>query len=251
MLGRYSLYEHDITTVKQYGDYQLKVTHLSSCRIAGLEPFKEKAFSKKNSVNSEKLSNNLIRAKSKVNELAICNPWEYFVTFTIDKSKYDRYNLKAYYRDFSEFIHNFNKRRSKEDKVKYLLIPEMHKDGAWHMHGLFHGLSADDLYINKNGYLSWEKYNKKFGYISIDHVKHKDKISSYIVKYITKDVDKNVKELGGHLYYHSKGLQTAELLFRGHADLLCTWDYEHPDGYCKVKNFDLRTDDYIKYLVLR
>ena len=251
MLGQYGLYDYNITTVKQYGDYKLKVTLMSACRSAGLEPMIDKPKVKKNTVNDEKLSNNLCRAKSKVNELALCNSWDHFVTFTIDKTKYDRYNLKAYYRDFSEFIHNVNKRRPKENKIKYLLIPEMHEDGAWHMHGLFSGLRDEELYINQNGYFSWSKYDKKFGFMSLDHIKDKDKVSSYVVKYITKDVDKNVKELGGHLYYHSKGLETAVTLYRGNADLLCPWDYEHPEGFCKIKNFDIRNDNYTDYLVLR
>lgn len=251
MLGRNSLYDFNIGTVKQLGDNKLKVTLMSACRVAGYEAFEDKQVVKKNSVNTEKLSNNLSRAKSKVNELALCNPWDYFVTLTIDKTKYDRYNLKSYYKDFSEFIHNLNKRRPKEDKIVYLLIPEMHEDGAWHMHGLVQGLRDNDLYVNQNGYLSWEKYDKKFGYISLDHVKDKDKVSNYIVKYITKDVDKNVKELGCHLYYSSKGLKTAETLYRGHLELLCDWDYEHPEGYCKVKTFDIEKDNYTDYLILR
>lgn len=250
MLGRYCQYDYDVTIVKQYGDYKLKVTNLSTCRIAGLEPDVVKAYSKKNSVNDQKLSNNVLRAKGRVNELALCNPWDYFVTLTIDKSNYNRYDLKAYYSDFSEFIHNLNRRRPFERKIKYLLIPEMHKDGAWHMHGLFHGLYPDDLYTNANGYLSWEKYDRRFGYISLDSVRDKDKVSSYIVKYLTKDVDKNVTEAGCHLYYASKGLNSAELLYRGKAELLCPWDYEHPDGYCKIKMFDVRTDNYTEYLKL-
>lgn len=251
MLGRYNLYDYDITTVKQYGDYKLKVTNISACRAAGFETLVDKPYSKKNSVNDDKLANNLSRAKARVNELALCNDWEYFITLTIDKSKYDRYNLKAYYRDFSEFIHNLNRRRPVERKITYLLIPETHEDGAWHMHGLFNGLCENDFYINQNGYFSWDKYDKKFGYISLDHIKDKDRTASYIVKYITKDVGRNVTELGCHLYYASKNLKTAELLYRGRAELLCPWDYEHPDGYCRIKTFDIRTDDYTKYLKLQ
>ena len=260
-------------TVKQLGDNKLKVTLMSVCRIAGYEPLEDtpvteyeplennpvteceshedNQIKETSNINTQKLANNLARARTKINELALCNPWDYFVTLTIDKSKYDRYNLKIYYHDFAEFIHNLNKHRSKENKIKYLLIPEMHKDGAWHMHGLFHGLHDDDLCVNKNGYLSWEKYEKKFGYISLGYVKDKDKVSSYIVKYITKDVGKNVTELGCHLYYASKGLKKAEILYRGHLELLCPWDYEHPDGYCKIKIFDIRTDNYTDYLILR
>lgn len=265
MLTRNSIYEYDIGTVKQLGDYKIKVTHMSVCRMAGYEPVEDNPKNKividtessedkqatiNNTVNTKKLTNNLTRAKSKINELALCNPWDFFVTFTIDPTKYDRYDLKSYYKDFSELIHNLNKYRTDENKIKYLFIPEMHKDGAWHIHGLLHGLHDDDLTVNKNGYLSWKKYEEKFGYISLSYVNDKERVASYIVKYITKDMEKNVTELGYHLYYASKGLKKAKLLYRGPLSLLCPWDYEHPDGYCKMKTFDIRTDNYTDYLVL-
>lgn len=246
-LGRYNAYEDDITIVKQLGDF-LKIVNVSSCRIAGLELDIE--YTKKNTVNTVKLSNNIIRAKSRVLELALCNDWEYFVTFTINPDKYDRYNLKTYYRDLSEFLHNFNRRRLPDIKVKYILIPEMHKDGAWHMHGLLQGLQSSDLYINDNGYLGWQEYEHRFGFISLGKVKDNDRVAFYITKYITKEMDKTVSELGCHLYYSSKGLQSAEQLYRGKARLHCNWDYEHPDGYCRVKTFDLKTDNYTDYLEL-
>jgi len=250
-LGQTYLYDNDITIVKQIGDSKLKVVNMSSCRVSGLETDKELTFSEKNSVNTEKLSNNIVRAKTKVNELALCNPWSWFVTLTIDKEKYNRYDLKTYYRDFSEFLHNFNRRRPEHQKVKYILIPELHEDGAWHMHGLIQGLEKEDLYINEHGYFSWKSYDSKFGFISMDSIRDSDKVSSYITKYITKETDKTVTELGGHIYYRSKGLNTPIELYRGRAELLCPWDYEHPDGYCRVKIFDLDKDNYTDYLKLR
>ena len=247
MLGTYNLYENDITIVKQCGN-KLKVIHIASCRKSGFEsPYEVK----KNSVNEFKLSNNISRAKSKIYELALCNDWEYFVTLTISPKKYDRYNLKAYYKDLSEFLHNFNRRRTDETKVKYLLIPELHQDGAWHMHGLIKGLNTDELYINSNNYYGWKPYEDKFGFLSLGNIRDQDRTASYITKYITKDTEKSVKELGCHLFYSSNGLNVAEQLYRGNADLLCDWDFEHPDGYCKIKTFDIRTDDYTKYLKLR
>ena len=247
-----SLYDTDVTIVKQLGDDKLKVVNMSVCRKSGYEidGFTEVKHQDKNTVNTEKLSNNVARAKTKINELALCNPWSYFVTLTLN-SEHDRYDLKQYHSDLHKFLHSFNRRRSPENKVVYLLIPEKHKDGAWHMHGLIYGLQEADLYINGNGYLGWKAYEERFGYISLGKVKSKDKVSSYITKYVTKDMDKNVKELGGHLYYASKGLQTAQELYRGHAELLCPWDWEHPDGYCRIKIFDLNKDDYTKDLKLR
>lgn len=243
------LYDHDVVTVKQYGEHIVKVAYIASCRIPGIED--DRAKSRKGTVNDEKLANNIFRARSKVRELVLCNPWDYWCTFTLDKAKYDRYNLKGYVKGLGEFLHGYNRRCDPADKVKYLLIPEMHKDGAWHMHGFIKGIRADDIYRNKQGCLSWRQYEDKFGFISMKRIEGMnaiEKLSSYMLKYMTKEISNTVKELGAHSYYSSQGLQTAQMLYKGHAQLHCSWDWEHSDGYCKVKTFDTREDDLGEYL---
>ena len=85
----------------------------------------------------ERLRSSISRAKSRVNELALCNEFEYFCTFTQSDELRDRFDLKAFRKDFAMFVRNENRRREK--KIKYLLVPERHKDGAWHMHRTSHG----------------------------------------------------------------------------------------------------------------
>jgi hypothetical protein len=245
IVGRYGLYDQDVSFIKKMG-HKYKVVNMKVVRVSGLEDNKKR--SAKNSVNSEKLENNIARSKSRIKEYALCNSWNYFCTLTIDKTKYDRYNLKEYYRDFSKFIRNYNRFCSDEEKVKYILIPEMHKNNAWHMHGLLKGIREKDIYINENGYLDWNKYKERFGFISLEPIMDIEKVSSYILKYLTKDISRSVADLGNHLYYSSKGLKTAELLFRGKIDLNCEWDYERPDGLCRIKYFDDRRDDLSKYI---
>lgn len=240
----FSLYDNNILSVKQYGDNIVKVSMLSSCRVGGYED--DIQYSAKGSVNDCKLSNNLSRAKTRVKELALCNSWKYWCTFTISPDKYDRYNLEVYRKDFAKFIKNLNLRRI--EKIVYLLIPEMHEDGAWHMHGFINGLGDSDLVLNNNGYYTWKKYNDKFGYMSLSLIDDLEKSSSYCLKYMTKDKSRNVSDLGAHLYYCSKGLNSAVTLYKGHGNFHGEWDWEHPDGYVRIKNLDLRKDDLSEYV---
>lgn len=235
------LYEHDVYTVKRFGDHTLRVSYIRACRKAGFEPIEDTP--KKGTVNSEKLSNNLVRAKSTVRELVLCNPWDYWCTFTVSPDRYDRYDLKAYFKAFGEFIHNYNRRCSEDEKVKYLLVPEQHKDGAWHLHGFIKGIRKKDLYTNQYGYLTWKQYEEKFGYISMSEIKDIDRASSYIMKYMTKEITSAALALNAHSFYSSKGLQRADELYRGHAIYTGDWDWEHEDGYCKVKTIDERNED--------
>lgn len=245
VIKHYGLYDYDISTIKRIG-HLIKVSNLKACRHPGL--IVDHKFSKKGTVNSCKLENNISRAKTFAREYALCNQWDYFCTFTISPEKYDRYNFKIYYKDFAKFINNYNRSCKEVEKVKYLLIPEMHKDGAWHMHGLIKGIRDEDLYINQYGYISWIKYEEKFGFISFDRIRDIDLCSKYILKYITKDICESVFSLGNHLYYSSNGLKKGEHLYRGHLELLCNWDYIRPDGLCRVKTFVERKEDFNKYI---
>ena len=110
---------------------------------SGLEVNKETKKIEGEYVHSEKLEESIIRTRSRIYELAICNEWDFFVTLTLDKSKYDRMDLKKYRKDLAQFIRDYNKKY--KINIKYLLIPEMHKDGAWHMHGLIIGLPIEHL----------------------------------------------------------------------------------------------------------
>lgn len=199
----------DFATLKQYNDRFKLVYHKLPVRQTGYQQGYKRVFG----VNDTKLQSNIIRAKSKVFEYAICNDFDYFVTLTIDPRKYDRKNLSAYYKDFGQFLQNYN--RKYKVKIQYLFIPEMHKDGSWHMHGFISGIPPGQIVTNQFGYLDWLDYKKKFGYISMDSIKNKEAASKYITKYINKDLSDCIKDLNAHLYYCSQGLKKAVEIKRG------------------------------------
>lgn len=239
------IFDVGVLSVKQFGS-KYKVIWSKAVRKKGFQPFDDSADDKENDipqVNTEKLSNNISRAKSLIFEYAFCNSWDYFITLTISPDKFDRYSLNSYVKALGKFINNYN--TNYHSKIFYLLIPEQHKDGAWHMHGLISGILPKHLVVNKNGYLDFSLYSKKFGYCSLSPLKSHEAVSKYITKYVTKDLSSMA--LGQRLYYCSKGLKKSELLYRFNkveSDLL-EWDFVHPDGFCKiamVDNLDFMTD---------
>ena len=58
----------------------------------------------------------------------------------------------------------------------------------------------------------------------------------------------NITALNHHLYYASRGLEKAVELYPGHADYKGSWDWEHPEGYVKIKTLDVRRDDISDYM---
>lgn len=176
------------------------------------EEEKEKEYN-----SDEKLKNNIARAKNKVIEYGHCNDWQYFATFTIDSKKQNRFDLNSYHCALGNWIGNYNKKYN--TSLKYIAIPEQHKNGAWHEHALLSGVKEDSLTINSNGYLDMPYYQNRFGYVSLSPIRDKTKTVFYITKYLSKDMSKRIKEIGAHLYYSSQGLKTKECVYIGNLDI--------------------------------
>lgn len=179
----------------------------------------------------EKMRESKSRARAKIFDLAFCNEWDWFFTGTLDKSKYNRSDLNKFHLDFTQWLRNY-KRLKGLDKIDFLLIPELHKDGlSWHMHGLLAGLPVEHLHQfflgDKMGsglaakvragdvVYNWPAYQKKFGFCDLERVKDSEAVSKYCCKYITKSLQHSVKDYGAHLYYHSRGLKTSEVVAIG------------------------------------
>lgn len=71
------------------------------------------------------------RARARLRELALCNDFQVFVTLTLDKREIDRYDPAQVVRKMSTWCDNHVRR----DGLRYILVPEHHKDGAIHFHG--------------------------------------------------------------------------------------------------------------------
>lgn len=83
------------------------------------------------------------RARSRVFDLAMSNDFTYFVTFTLDRQKVDRYDAGEITRRLNSWLDN----RVRRSGLAYVLVPERHKDGAIH----FHGLINDALPVTPSG----------------------------------------------------------------------------------------------------
>lgn len=166
----------------------------------------------------EKFDSSFSRARKNVFEKALCNPWDWFVTVTLDQSKMYRYDLRNFREKLSQFMRDMRKKYG--SKIAFLLVPEPHSDGAWHMHGFLSGLpdsalsdfmpGVHPLKLCGKGYKNWDDYSKKFGYCSLSPIRNRVKCAFYITKYISKSLGDRRYELGSHLYFGSQGLLVAQ-----------------------------------------
>lgn len=160
------------------------------------------------------------RTKSKVYNYARCNNWEWFVTFTFSPEKVNRYDYDECIKKLKMWL-DYVRRSS--PALSYLVVPEKHKDGAYHFHGLFSGLDDKQIvwtgkYVVKRirglgrsrfkrtGEKIYKFGSYKLGWMTATRVREKEKVTSYITKYITKELCES--SFGRKRYWSSRNLLT-------------------------------------------
>lgn len=228
----------------------------------GVQEYQKKSKQKKSRkktepTKAEKEKNrqdSLKRAKKKVFEIASANEWHYMATFTLNKDVIDRYDSAEVQKRFSSWLSNMVQRKG----LKGLFIPEKHEDGAIHFHGLMN--DALTMHFSKTykvmgikkpmGERKLRNMKKsptsqgvkpvfnvgeyKLGFSTaipldeqsaVDEVdKNTTRVSHYITKYCTKDLDKIFGS-----YYIAVGKIERELPF-----LLCNMDFDELSKFGKV-----------------
>lgn len=81
----------------------------------------------------EDMERSMRRAAAKVRDIALCNDFRWFVTLTLDPAKIDRHDMDALVCVLNRWADN----RVRRHGLRYVLVPERHKDGAIHLHGFF------------------------------------------------------------------------------------------------------------------
>lgn len=216
---------------------------------------------KKGEANDRKLSNNISRTRSMIYDLVASNPWQHFVTLTIDGEKYNRENLRAYEKDLQTMIKNYNAYNKTE--IKFLFIPELHADKkSYHMHGLMSGLPdkcltpfTSDMYLPERilkkldegkRVFEWKQYRTRFGFCELEEVQNPDAVSGYMTKYITEDLASTVQDLNAHSYFCSRGLKRSKIVCRGTLISIPEMDFEN--DYVAIKKFENK-DEARKFFI--
>lgn len=212
-------------------------------------------------IKNENLYRSLRRTKSKVFDYSNANDWEWFCTFTISSEKVsDRSDYAECSKKMTNWLNNMKKRYCPD--LKYVLVPERHKDGSWHFHGLFRDCLGFDFKIALNGKKTLKngKINKSYGkplkhngkqvynisrytlgYTECTAVLDTRSVSKYILKYITKDLISDTANR--KRYWNSQNLKTpvesVELLYFDDYNKLVQEFFssaveKNPQAYCRT-----------------
>ena len=200
-------------------------------------------------------TDNLRRAKQAIYDLAALNDWKYFVTLTLDGEHIDRYDPTQIVKPVTKWLDNMVQRRD----LQYMIVPEYHKDGAIH----FHGLVSDGLHLSDSGTVKVQGRKKpikratarkqkldegeletvfniedyKLGFSSaISIYGERDALAKYMTKYITKDLQ---KIFGRRYWAGGKGLQRKprSIAINLKFDAIPEPEYPLPDDLGAVKYY--------------
>ena len=131
------------TRIKVYPDGSFEIL-VASRPIFGTgwesaEPQAKCCGRKKSAADAADLERARRRAAARVRDIALCNEFAYFVTLTLDAKQIERYDIRPVLARMRVWLDNRVRRRG----LKYVLVPEHHKDGAIHFHGFFSACGAE------------------------------------------------------------------------------------------------------------
>lgn len=136
------------------------------------------------------------------------NVWEYFVTLTFNPEKVDRYDYTECTRRLSDWLKNQHR---VYPGMKYVFVPEHHKDGAFHFHGLVSGVTdalVDSGKRDKQGRTIYNVGKYRLGWSTATECGNLEACSKYITKYITKELCELTK--GRKRYWVSRNCNKPE-----------------------------------------
>jgi hypothetical protein len=143
------------------------------------------------------------RTQTLIRDYCLSNRFDIFATLTLAQDRYNTSNNRFR-------IHKWLENQKKiHGGFKYILVPELHKDGATHFHGLFEGYSGNLRQTNhrKSGRYIYNLTSYRSGFSTAVYIRDGDseKVGQYLSKYITKTIGNGV-EPGKKRYFASKNL---------------------------------------------
>lgn len=203
------------TVIKKYATGLEKIRLNSYSNIKGLPKNNKHTGTSTEEQLERYRKKRVFKKQEQIRDLAYnFNKWEYFVTLTFDDSLMN--NAYSHDKAINLLIKWINNQKVQNPNITYLLVPELHKSGRLHFHGLFANapkwklspaISPKGRAIYKNGSKIYNLINYKLGFTTVSEIKDIDKVSFYISKYMSKEL-LNLKNKKN--FWHSKNLKYPE-----------------------------------------
>lgn len=138
---------------------------------------------------SESVRSSMSRTIKKIYDIGRSNMWDWFFTLTFNPDKVNSYDYMDCTKKLSKWLNNL---RRSCPHMKYLVVPEQHKSGRWHFHGLFSCVENLDFSfsgrLTSTGKHIFNVGQYSLGFSTAIKLDGDFAIVGYMTKYITKSL---------------------------------------------------------------
>lgn len=110
-------------------------------------------------------------------------------TLTFNPDKVDSFDYSETTKKLSKWLNNM---RRTCPSMKYVVVPELHKSGRWHFHGLFSNVEnmvfVDSEKRDKKGRVIYNVGKYRLGFSTATKIDDVAKSITYVTKYVTKEL---------------------------------------------------------------
>ncbi len=150
--------------------------------------------------------------RRRIKGYAFSNDFHWFVTLTFNPEKVDSFDYETAKTTLLKWC---RKMRDRHEKFDYLMIPELHKSGAVHFHGLLGDIPncfkeaanpKNGKPIIRHGRQVYNLTEWEYGFSDCEEIESRERAASYITKYVTAALLNNKEMYQKKRYFNSQGL---------------------------------------------
>lgn len=222
-----------VEKIYEYPDGSKRITRYRTPRVRGTSSVKSecsrvRSDEEKAKEKEENEHKYLYEVKRRIKDYVRSNDFKYFVTFTFGKNRKDD---KEKFKQLDNWLRYMKKKHGLFD---YILVPERHKTGEIHLHGVFGecGMKLVDSGVKHKNRTIYNMPEWRYGFSTISKIEHREKTANYLVdSYMTKD-NMDVVPEGKKKYWSSNGLRKPVVSYSDeylNYDLLPNWQNDKAD----------------------
>lgn len=199
-----------------YGNGMIEVVAYHNPQIKYIPKIRQYSARKKpelsDKAQEERTRKQLYAIRRRIKGYALANDFKWFVTLTFNPEKINSFDYETAKTGLLKWCRQM---RDKYNKFDYLLVPELHKSGATHFHGLLDDIPADFVEavnprtgkpLIRCGRQAYNLTEWRYGFSNCEKIESPDRAASYITKYITTALLTDKKMYHKKRYFNSQGL---------------------------------------------